>query len=595
VTERTDVPPPKAAEEHDSPDSDPDVNQPGLAELRDVVARYLPWHLPRPGSLRDDAVAGLSVAVANVPDGMANGLLVGVNPIHGLYATMIGPFVGGLASSSQLMVITTTAAASLTASQSLAGATGDERASALFVLVVLAGIFQMILGLLGFGRLTRFVSYSVLTGFLAGISILLVLSQLPTVTGYQPEGGNRVTQTIDVAAHATSIHITTVGVAALTLILSAVLTRTRIGALGRLIAIVVPSMVVVLAHLEGVQLVRDLGTIPRSVPLPQLPSFAAFAPSVLTGALSVALVILVQGVGVSQNVPNPDGGRASVRRDILAQGASNVASGLFRGLPVGGSLSATALGVISGARSRWASVVAGLAMALIVIGVPGLVGLVAMPSLGALLVLAGLGGLKPRELLAVSRTGWPSLLAAATTFLATLFLPIQAAVGLGVVLSALLHVGTSSTDVTVVELKAQPDGTIVESPAPSHLASDRATTLDIYGHLFYAGARTLEQMLPSTDGAKQAVVILRLRGRHALGATLIDVLARYADRLQKVGGRLYLTGVTENAYDQIVRTGKMRLSGPVRVYEATPVLGESTREARRDAEAWLIGRSDGEP
>jgi SulP family sulfate permease len=102
-------------------------------------------------------------------------------------------------------------------------------------------------------------------------------------------------------------------------------------------------------------------------------------------------------------------------------------------------------------------------------------------------------------------------------------------------------------------------------------------------------------MLPSTDGAKQAVVILRLRGRHALGATLIDVLARYADRLQKVGGRLYLTGVTENAYDQIVRTGKMRLSGPVRVYEATPVLGESTREARRDAEAWLIGRSDGEP
>jgi SulP family sulfate permease len=593
VSETSEPSPADQTDRRDAADSDPDINQPGLAELRAVVEKYLPWNIPRPSSLRDDAIAGVSVAVANVPDGMANGLLVGVNPIHGLYATMIGPFVGGLTSSSQLTVITTTAAASLTASQSLVAASANDRASALFVLVVLTGIFQIIFALLGFGRLTKFVSYSVLTGFLAGVSILLVLSQIPTVTGYEPTGANRVTQTIDVAVHASSIHLTTVAVAALTLVLSAVLTRTRLGALGRLVAIVVPSLVVMFARLDGVRLVRDIGDIPRSVPLPQLPSFSAFAPSVIAGALSVALVILVQGVGVSQNVPNPSGGRASVKRDMLAQGVSNVASGLFRGLPVGGSLSATALGVIAGSRSRWASVVAGLAMALIVVAVPGLVGLVAMPSLGALLVLAGLGGLKPRELLAVSRTGWPSLLAAVTTFLGTLFLPIQASVGLGVVLSALLQVGTSSVDVTVVELKEQKDGSVVESPAPRQLPSSRVTTLDIYGHLFYAGARTLEQMLPLIGDATQAVVIMRLRGRHALGATLIDVLARYADALQTGGGRLYLTGVTGNAYDQIVRTGKLRLSGPVRVYEATPVLGESTREARTDAEAWLVGRADG--
>jgi SulP family sulfate permease len=212
------------------------------------------------------------------------------------------------------------------------------------------------------------------------------------------------------------------------------------------------------------------------------------------------------------------------------------------------------------------------------------------PELGALLVLAGLGGLKPRELWAVSRTGWPSLLAAATTFLGTLFLPIQAAVGLGVVLSALLYVGTASTDVTVVELIEQPDGAVVERPAARRLDSNRVTTLDIYGHLFYAGARTLEHMLPSPDDAQRPVAVLRLRGRHTLGATLIDVLARYADALQRANGRLYLTGVSEHAYDQIVRTGKIRLTGPVRVYEATPVLGESTREARAEAEAWLIGR-----
>ncbi len=548
--------------------------------------------MPRPSSLRNDAIAGVSVAIANVPDGMANGLLVGVNPIHGLYATMIGPFVGGLATSSQLMVISTTAAASLTAAQSLAGASADDRASALFLLVMLSGVFQLILGLLGVGRLARFVSYSVLTGFLAGVSVLLILSQIPTVTGYRPHGSNRVTQTIDVAAHAGSIHPTTVAIAALTLVLSVLLARTRLGALGRPIAIAIPSLIVVLAHLDGVRLVRDLGAIPRSVPLPALPALNAWGPAVLTGALSLALVILVQGVGVSQNVPNPTGSSASIRRDILAQGASNVASGLFRGLPVGGSLSTTALGVISGSRSRWSSVIAGLAMALIVVSMPRLVGLVAMPSLGALLVLAGLAGLHPRELLAVGRTGWPSLLGAATTFLSTLFLPIQAAVGIGVVLSALLHVGTSSADITIVELKEQEDGSVVELSPPRRLESNRVTTLDVYGHLFYAGARTLEQMLPAADDATRAVVILRLRGRNALGATLIDVLAHYADALQLGGGRLYLTGVSAHVHEQLVRTGKMRLSGPVRVFEATPVLGESSRRARSHAEAWLIRRDE---
>jgi SulP family sulfate permease len=544
---------------------------------------------PSRSAVAQDGIAGVSVAVANVPDGMANGLLVGVNPIHGLYATMLGPLVGGLASSSQLMVITTTAAASLTASQSLASVPPDIRAEALFALVVLVGVFLTAFGLLGLGRLTNFVSYSVLTGFLAGISVLLVLSQIPTVTGYAAQGGNKVSQALDTAVHAAELDPASVAIAALTLVLAVLLPRTRLGSLGRLVAIAVPSALVALVGLQSVRIVSDVGEITGGMPAPAVPSFLAFG-SVLTGAVAVALVVLVQGVGVSRNAATPGDPPASVRRDIMAQGLANVASGLFRGLPVGGSLSATALGIIAGARTRWTSIFAGLGMAVIVLGVPGLVSLVAMPALGALLILAGIGGLKPRELRAVLRTGWPSLLAAGTTFLATLFLPIQAAVGLGVVLSALLYVSESSTDVSVVELRERDNGRLEEREPPSRLASRQATVLDVYGHLFYAGARTLERLLPTPRGAEQPVVVLRLRGRRNLGATLIDVLARYADALHAAGGRLYLSGVGPEAHDQIVRTGKLRLTGPVRAYQVTPVLGDSTREARADAEAWLVSQ-----
>lgn len=159
-----------------STDEATDATQPGLRELREAVANAH-RHLPRGQSLRHDGLAGLSLAVANVPDGMANGVLVGVNPLYGLYATMMGPLVGGLLSSTQLMVITTTAAASLTAGQSLAQTAASHRSEALFALVLLVGVFQLLLGVLGLGRMTRFVSYSVTTGFLAGISTLLIVSQ----------------------------------------------------------------------------------------------------------------------------------------------------------------------------------------------------------------------------------------------------------------------------------------------------------------------------------------------------------------------------------------------------------------------------------
>ncbi|MDQ3930033.1 MAG: SulP family inorganic anion transporter, partial [Chloroflexota bacterium] len=344
-----------------------------------------------------------------------------------------------------------------------------------------------------------------------------------------------------------------------------------------------------LFQLGSVQTVGDVGEIPSGVPTPILPSFFDVSLDVVTGALALAAIVLVQGAGVSQSVPNPDGSRRSMSRDFIAQGAANVTSGFFRGLPVGGSLSTTALTVLSGARSHWAPIFAGLWMALIVILFPGLVSYVAMPALAALLVIASLSTIKPVEALSIWNTGWSSRLAIVTTFLSTLFLPIQAAVGIGVALSALLYLNRSATDVSVVELVERPDGRVEERKPPAQLSGKAVTVLDVYGHIFYAGARTLERLLPQPANAQNPVVILRLRGRPTLGATLIEVLANYAGKLKDAGGRLYLTGISEGAYEQIVRTGKLRLSGPVRAYEATPIVGQSTWEAYADAQTWLAG------
>jgi sulfate permease, SulP family len=347
-------------------------------------------------------------------------------------------------------------------------------------------------------------------------------------------------------------------------------------------------VIVLLLGLDQVSLVRDSGEIPQGIPVPALPPITAFSPEVVTGAAAVAIIILVQSAGVSQSVPNPDESGRSRSRDFAAIGAANLVSGLFRGLPVGGSLSATALNLLYGGQSRWASIFAGLFMALIILSLSGAVGVIAMPALGALLILAGASSITLRDIDLVIKTGWPSWLAGGTTFAAMLFLPIQAAVGFGVVLSAFLYITRSSTDVSLVELVEREGGRIEERRPPRTLSSETVTVLDVYGHLFYAGARTLDRLLPRPTGASRPVVVLRLRGLTSTGATLLDVLSRYAGELASKGGRLYLTGVRSEVRDQINRTNRLDLSGPVTILEATPMRGESTRRAVAESQAWLV-------
>lgn len=134
------------------------------------------------------------------------------------------------------MVVTTTSAASLAAGQARSGLPGEERPRALFVMVVLAGAFQILLGLLRLGRLTRFVSYSVMT----------VLTQLPTVTGYEPTEGSTVTETSDLLVHVGQVNPLSLGMAAVALALAVVLPQTALGNVGQLAAILAPSALVVL-------------------------------------------------------------------------------------------------------------------------------------------------------------------------------------------------------------------------------------------------------------------------------------------------------------------------------------------------------------
>jgi SulP family sulfate permease len=551
-----------------------------------AAGRWLRSVRPERANLRVDVVAGLPGAISSVPDGMAAAVLAGVNPVQGLYASFAGPVAGGLSSNTRMMVITTTSAAALAAGSALESVAPDRRPEAVPLLVILVGIALVIAGISRLGTYTRFVSYSVMIGFLTGIAVNIVCGQIADLTGAQAHGAFPLAKAVNVLTHPGRISLASLLTGLSALVILVVLARTRLAVVSALIALVIPTVVVVLAGAGPVARVADQGDIPRGIPIPHLPDPRLLSFSLVSGALAIAAIVLVQGAGVAEAAPNPRGIRPDPNQDIIAQGAGNLASGFFRGIAVGGSVGQTALNVSAGGRTRWSAIWSGVWMLVILAIFSGLVAKIAVPTLGAILIFAAVGSLRLREVATIMRTGRMSQVVVVTTFAATLFLPVAAAVGIGVALSLLLQLNQEAMDLTVVELVPREDGRFEEVPPPAALTSKHVTILDVYGSLLYAGSRTLQAHLPDPAGAQAPVLVLRLRRRTSLGATFLKVVGDYADRLADSGGQLYLSGIESSLTEQLRRTGQ--IGQPVRTFEATPVVGESTQAAYLDAEAWLV-------
>ena len=165
---------------------------------------------------------------------------------------------------------------------------------------------MLVAGFLKLGRLMRFVSNSVMTGFMNGVALLIILGQLSDFTGYTSDFGNRVIRAIDLLFNLTQVHLPTlvVGLAALVFIL--VLEKTRLRYLGMVVAIILASLLPPLFGWDTVPLVSDIAEITGSFPLPGLPDFSLVL-GLITPAISLAVIGLIQGAGVSQSFVNPDG------------------------------------------------------------------------------------------------------------------------------------------------------------------------------------------------------------------------------------------------------------------------------------------------
>ena len=545
-----------------------------------------------------DAVAGVTTGLSNVPDSLANAILAGLNPMQGLYAVMLSQPVGSLATGSVFMNIATTGAMSLAVREALASFPPEERLGIVAMLTLVVAAVQLALGFLRAGTYMKFVSNGVMRGFLTGVSVNVILSQVPSFTGYESSLSTRVFRAVDTLLHPLRLDIATVLTGVIAVGLIVVLGRTRLGPLSILASIVtVTAGVYALASagfagFDEIALVGGLADISRSLPIPRLPDIRHLD-AVLVPGLAIALIGLVQGAGVSKSTPNPDRTYPDVSRDFVGQGAANGLVAWFQGMPVGASVSATSLVVSSGASSRWANVWAGATVLAVILLFAPLVQLIPLSVLAAVLIVASVNAIRVSSILEVWHTGLGTRLVMLFTFIATLFAPIQYAVLLGAGLSFIQYVWRASSDVRVVGLLVSEDGTVREVDPPARLPSRSVTLLDVYGNLFFAGSEELRTSLPEPQRAESPLVVLRLRGRTYVGSTEIQLLRRYLADLEAAGGTLFITGVGPELADQFARTGFDMVIGQARLFPAEKTVYASSLKAQSAARSWIEAHCGG--
>ena len=526
------------------------------------------------------------MAIVAIPDAIASALLAGVNPIHGFNALMMGVPMGSLFTSSEFMNIGLTAAMMMAVADGLVGIDSGSIVTALVTLSIMIGLFQILLGWFKLGVFTRFISNAVMIGFLTGLATVLILGQLGDLTGYESEYSNKVMQAIDLLLHPTGIDVATTLVGLGTILLILLLERTRLRNYSLAIAVLLASIAVGVLNLDSVELVGDTNEIVGAIPMPALPDLSMVR-ALLLPAVAIGILGLIQSAGITQTVPNPDGEYPDPSGDFKGQGVANVVSGFFQGLPMGGSLGGTSIILTAGAKSRWANVFMGLLVGVFVLLFANQVEKVAIPAAAAVLIVAAFGIFRVEAIKDIRDVSRSSMVVMGATFLATLVMPIQEAILVGIVLSILEFVYSSAQDVRLVELTLADDGYWETQPPPAELEDNSVTVLYGWGNLFFAGMRKMEEMLPQAKEAKRAVVILRLHGRIQIRSTFIIVLERYAQKLQANGGKLILSGVSERVREQLDLTETTDTIPEEDIFMAINKLGESTKAAIGAAEAWL--------
>jgi len=534
------------------------------ARLSERLLPFLAWFatLDR-RTVRADLAAGLTGAVIVLPQGVAFAIIAGLPPEYGLYSAIVPTVVAALFGSSFHLISGPTTAISIVIATTVGGLAdpgSGEYLRMVLTLTFVAGVFQLALGLARLGALINFVSHSVVVGFTAGAAILIATSQLRNVFGlHLPPHHSFVHAWQELARHLAETNPRVLAVSVATLLVAMTCRRLAPRWPGMLIAMVAGSVLALLldGRAHGVQLVGSLPAHlpPLSHPDLSLRSLRLLAP----GALAVAMLGLTEAVSIARSVATRTHQRIDANQEFVGQGLSNVVGSFFSAYASSGSFTRTGVNYQAGARSPLAAVFAAAALAAILLLIAPLTAWLPIPAMAGILLLVAWGLIDTRHIGGILRSNRSEAAVLVVTFLATLFVELEFAIYVGVLLSLLLYLNRTSHP-TFVALAPDPSSArrtlvnLAHHPAPE---CPQMKIVRIDGSIFFGAvnhvAAELDALVRANPERPHILVV-------AGGINFIDLagcamLAEEAHRLRLEGRQLYFCSLKGEARRTIERGG----------------------------------------
>ncbi|MFM2072073.1 MAG: hypothetical protein RLZZ623_2336, partial [Actinomycetota bacterium] len=351
--------------------------------------------------IRADVIAGLTVVALLIPEGMAYAQIAGVPPQAAFYAAPVGLLAFAVfGSSRQLVVAVSAAIATMSfATVSLIAEPNTEQFIVLTAaLALLSGVFAVIAGLLKLGRVAQFFSESVMVGFISGLALVIAVKQVPKLLGIESGHGNFWERAYDVIVHVGDTHGLTLLVGAASVVLLIVMEHFFERIPAALVALVVGIAASAIFKFEthGVEIVGD---IPAGLTAPHWPSISWHEWRLLApGAIGIALVCFAEAIGPSRSFASAHGYEIDPDQEFIGLGVANMGAGLFRGFPIGSSLSKSAANDRAGARSQLSGIIAAGLTAVVALFFTGFFRQLPEAVLGAIVIIAVSGMVKVAKL-----------------------------------------------------------------------------------------------------------------------------------------------------------------------------------------------------
>lgn len=505
-----------------------------------------------------DVTAGIIVAIIALPLSIALALASGVGPEAGIFTAIVAGFVISALGGSSVQIAGPTAAFATI----VAGIVARDGMDGLVIATVLAGVFLILMGICRFGSLIKFIPYTITTGFTSGIAVTIVIGQLKDFFGVTYPEGVRPIETMEkLAAFLENVGTVNpaaliVGAVSLAILIISPYIFKKIP--GSLIAVIVGIFMVKFLPLK-VSTIGNLYTISNALPSFHLPAVnfeivQAAIPNAFTIAILAAIESLLSCV-VADGMIN---GKHRSDMELVAQGAGNIASALFGGIPATGAIARTAANIKNGGRTPVAGMVHSITLVIVLVVLMPYAGMIPMPTIAAILFIVAYNMCQWRTFLQLVKTAPKSdILVLVVTFVLTVVFDLVVAIEIGMILACLLFIKRMSEE-TKAESWVYTDDDTVAVNENLRMLPAAIRVYEVSGPLFFGASDAIEHIIVE-ESAK--CLVLRMRAVPALDSTAMNALTALTKTCESKGVTIVFSHVNEQPMKAMKKAGFVALAG----------------------------------